>query len=424
LKRTARAVIDAIASRAGGGTRPMAEAADLVIERGEGSYLYGDGVRLLDAVSGYGVASLGHCHPHWVKAVSAQAGRLGVTSLYTPELSAYLGELAEVLPAAMDGIALSSTGAEAVEMALRLGQTAQGRPGVLTFHDGFHGKTTAVRYTRDPRTTEARELGPDWLRSAPFPICFAHDPVDYPDCREPVDEEIRALAARADLDEVGTVLVEPVLGTAGNLPPKRGFHSALRALCDERGWLLIFDESITGFGRTGDLFGFEAYGVEPDVLVLSKGLGGGFPLSAVCATRDLWNRSALSAPSATSSSYGGNPIACAAGRATLEIVTAAGFLEQVSEVSAHSAQRLRRLGEVSPRVARPRGIGLMLGFDLVDAETGEAAGAAVCEEVFRACRDRGVLVAANVPRVRLSPPLTLEKPEADFLFDVLEDVLA
>src|SRR5205807_1481028 len=137
----------------------------------------------------------------------------------------------------------------------------------------------------------------------------------------PLAEDIAAIAARVDLDDVAAVLVEPVLGTSGNLPPKRGFLAALRTLCDDRDWLLIYDESITGFGRTGELFAFQAFGAEPDVLVLGKGLGGGFPLSAVCARAELWERSALGAPSATSSSYGGNPIACAAGAITLEIVT-------------------------------------------------------------------------------------------------------
>jgi 4-aminobutyrate aminotransferase-like enzyme len=396
----------------------------VVIERGEGSYLYGGGARLLDAVSGYGVASLGHCHPHWVEAVTAQAGRLAVTSLYTEEMGRYLSALAGVLPASLGGIALSSTGVEAVEMAMRLAQTERGRPGILSFHDGFHGKSSAVRYTRNPRSSEAAMLAPDWMRSAPFPACLEHDALEYGRCEESVQEEIAAIASRDDLDEVAAVLVEPVLGTAGNIPPKRGFLAALRALCEERDWLLIYDESITGFGRTGELFAFNTFGIEPDVLILSKGLGGGFPLSAVCAPPALWEESALSTPSSTSSSYGGNPIACAAGIATLEIVTGAGFIETVQETSLRAAHRLRQLASSSPRVARPRGVGLMLGFDLVDAETGEFAATSACDDIFRACRDRGVLVAANVPRVRLSPPLTVTAAELDFLFAVLEEVLA
>jgi 4-aminobutyrate aminotransferase-like enzyme len=422
--RAARWVREAISAHAGGGPRPLAQAADVVIERGEGSYLYsGTGARLLDAVSGYGVASLGHSHPRWVEAVMAQAGRIAVTSLHTPGLATYLTTLAGVLPRSLSRIALSSTGVEAVEMAMRLAQTERRRAGILTFTDGFHGKTAAVRYTRDPRSDEARALAPHWLRTTPFPACREHDVLNYSDCSEPVAEDIGAIATRTDLDDVAAVLVEPVLGTAGNIPPKRGFLAALRDLCDERDWLLIYDESITGFGRTGDLFAFQSFGVQPDILVLSKGLGGGFPLSAVCAPPQLWDGSALSAPSATSSSYGGNPIACAAGAITLEIVTSPDFMEHVRSTASHAAQRLSQLAEDSPCVARPRGIGLMLGFDLIDPDTDALASTAECDAVFRECRDRGALVAMNVPRVRLSPPLTLTVPEADFLFDVLDDVL-
>jgi 4-aminobutyrate aminotransferase-like enzyme len=144
----------------------------------------------------------------------------------------------------------------------------------------------------------------------------------------------------------------------------------------------------------------------------------------VCAPSDIWQGSALSAPSATSSSYGANPLACVAGRVTLEIVTDPGFMDQVRHTAGHAAKRLRQLAEISPRIANPRGIGLMLGFDLVDLDSGELASAVECEAAFRACRDRGALVAATVPRVRLSPPLTLTVAEADRLFDVLLDVFA
>ncbi len=403
----------------------MAKAADTVITRGEGSYLYAaGGTRLLDAVSGYGVASLGHSHPRWVEAVTKQAGRLAVTSLYTDELARYLEKLSGVLPAKLAAVVLASTGAEAVEIAIRLAQTSSSRPAILTFTDGFHGKTAAVRYTQDPTTSEAESFAPQWLRSASYPVCTEHDAVDYAVCHESVEADIAALESRRDLNEVAAVLVEPVLGTAGNVPPKRGLLAALRDLCRRRGWLLVLDESITGFGRTSDLFAFESFGVEPDILVLSKGLGGGFPLSAVCASHDLWNGSAFAAASATSSSYGGNPIACAAGAITLDIITEPAFLAHVRHTSAHAARRLRELATASPYVTRPRGLGFMLGFDLVDPQTDLLADAARCHEVFHGCRDRGVLVAANVPRVRINPPLTITVAEIDLLFEVLADVLA
>jgi 4-aminobutyrate aminotransferase-like enzyme len=415
---------DAIRRFSGGGIRRIAQSADVVIERGQGSYLYGTGGRrFLDAVSGYGVASLGHSHPQWVEAVVAQADRLAVAPFETEGLAQYLSALAGVLPVQLNRIALFSGGAEAVEVAVRLAQTAGGKAGVVTFQESFHGKTAALRYTGTPASAEREALGVEWMHTAPFPACHDHDAASYPDCEESPEEALSTLAGREDLKGVGVVLVEPILGTAGNIPPQRPFLRGLRRLCDEKGWLLVLDESITGFGRLGTLFGFEYFDVEPDIVVLGKGLGGGFPLSAVCADALLWKCSALGAPSATSSSYGGNPLACAAGLATLEIVTGELFLSRVRDVAARSAARLRQLTEHSPLVARPRGAGLMLGFDLIDPDSGAPADSDRCLAIFQGCRDRGLLLTADIPRVRISPPLTLELGEADEMFDILEEVL-
>jgi 4-aminobutyrate aminotransferase-like enzyme len=427
VKRTIRGtrwVTHTIDRLGGGGSRRIAESAGIVLERGSGSYVYSNtGSRYLDVISGFGVASLGHSHPHWVEAIVAQAAQLTVTALHTAELARYLAALSGVLPARLGRIALFSGGAEAVEAAIRLAQTQSGRPGILTFRDSFHGKTAGVRYTTDPTSSEADLLGSSWLHTAPFPACEHHDALNYSLCTESAASLLSSIAVRNDLADVGAILVEPLLGTAGNIPPRRRFLSELRQLCDDRAWLLILDESITGFGRTGDLFAFQYFVVDPDVVVLGKGLGGGFPLSAVCASAELWDHSVFAAPSATSTSYGGNPLACAAGLATLDIVTSGDFLRSVRRVGDHAAIRLHELEEASPYVARVRGAGLMLGFDLVDPETRSLASPKSCAAVFRACRDRGVLVAADVPRVRLSPPLTLTVTEADELFDVLFEVL-
>jgi 4-aminobutyrate aminotransferase-like enzyme len=423
--RVAR-ILDSIRRHSRAGRRKGVQAAGVVVSRGEGSHVFGEsGERYLDAVSGFGVASLGHSHPHWVEAVIAQADRLVVNPFYGPELAEYVTALSGLLPRRLGQVALYSGGAEAVEAAIRLAQTSRGKPGMVTFSPGFHGKTSVgVRYSSDPSAAEARLLGPDWFRVMPFPACEQHDAVSYPGCRESAADTLAQLTERHDLEGVGAVLVEPVLGTAGNIPPRRRFLAELRQLCDERGWALVFDELITGFGRTGSLFGFEELGAVPDVLVLGKGIGGGIPLSAVCASEELWEASALAPPAATSSSFGGNPLACAAGLATLEILTDPGFMAQVRSMSAIAALRLRELAATSARVARPRGLGLMLGFDLLDPETGSLASEGQCLATFRACRDRGLLILADVPRVRISPPLTIAEAEVHELFDVLAEVLA
>jgi 4-aminobutyrate aminotransferase-like enzyme len=420
----ARQAPDHITRFGGGGPRPFAEAAGIVVDRGDGSRIRDlSGNAYIDTVAGFGVASLGHSHPAWVQAVIDQARRLTVAPLDTDRLSDYLSALGPLMPFGLSQIALFSGGAEAVEMAVRLAQTSTDRPGVLAFREGFHGKTAALRYVRHSDSREAARLGPAWLRLADYPQCTCLGPTSYADCRETGEDVLAALTERGDVDDVGTVIVEPVQGTAGNVVPPRGFLPALRELCEARGWLLIFDESITGFGRTGRLFACEHFGVGPDIMVLSKGLGGGFPLTAVCASPELWASSALARPSGTTTAFGANPLACAAGLATLQVVAGPGFLEQVQAVGAHAARRLEVLAERSARVTRPRGIGLLLGFDQVEARTGKLATVAACEAIARACLQRGVLTAAHVPRVRLSPPLVITPEEIDAVFDVLDEAL-
>jgi 4-aminobutyrate aminotransferase-like enzyme len=304
-------------------------------------------------------------------------------------------------------------------MALHLTRSASDRAAVLS----LHGKAPGSRYLCGSRPTDADRHSPFWLRGAALPLCEGHDAIDYGECEEPIAAAIAAIASRPDLDDIGAVLVEPVLGSVGNFLPRRGFLAALSDLCREREWLLIFDESLTGFGRTGELFAFGTFGVEPDVVVLGRGLGGGFPFSAVCASRALWDESALGAPPAVTT-RGDLPLAAAAAGAALAIIAEPGFLERIRTVGTHAAWRLRELADSSPRIARPRGIGLMLGFDLLDPGSGDLASPRECEAVFRACRDRGALIAATAPRIRLTPSLTLSLEEADRLFDVIGEVTA
>jgi len=415
---------DLIRRHAGGGVRRIAESAGIVITEGEGSYLIDDeGRRYLDLVTGYGVGALGHRHPRWVSAVSEQARRLCASPFHNPQLATYLAMLSDFLPAATSHTALFSGGAEAVEVALRLAQRASGRAGILAFQSSFHGKTAGVRFAGGAYERERADLGLTWLRHAEFPACREHTAMEYEACHDAAMPLLSQLTDRADLTEVGAVIVEPVLGTAGNIPPQRRFLSELRLLCNARGWLLIFDESLTGFGRTGESFASQLFSAFPDILVLGKAMGAGFPLSGVAASQELWSDASLDQPSATSSSYGGNPLACAAGLAVLDVVTEPTFLQSVRSSGRALAVGLERLANESPYVRRPRGVGLMLGFDLIDPETHELAGSALCAQVFADCRDRGLLVAIDVPRVRLSPPLTLSVDEARHALGILGEAL-
>jgi 4-aminobutyrate aminotransferase-like enzyme len=419
-------VPDTIRRLGGGGPRRIAENAGLVITHGEGAHLVDtEGRRYLDFATAMGVAAIGHGHPRWTAALCDQAGRLAACVLHTPEHASYLEGLAEVLPAGLERTALYSGGTEAVEVAVRLAQSVTGRRHLVSFTTGFHGKSTGLRFTGHRHPEERAWLGVNWVHDVPYPICHDHDAVSYLDCDGDGAAALRALDEyAATLDGgVAAVIVEPILGTAGNLPPERLFHTALRELCTERGWLLILDESITGFGRLGTVFAAGWYEVVPDILVLGKAIGGGYPLSGVAAGSRLWDDSLFAEPSATSSSYGANPVACAAGMAVLDIVTGEGFLENVRAVGARLAGGLRRLEAESPYVSFTRGVGMMLGFDLVDPRTGDIAGPELSQRLFLSCLEHGLLVA-QVPRVRLNAPLTLRPDEADAALEALAAALS
>lgn len=418
-------VQDAIRRHTGGGPRRIAENAGLVVTHGEGSYLVADsGRRYLDLATAMGVAAFGHGHPRISNAIAEQNRRLNATVLHTPEHAAYLEMLAEILPFGLDRTALYSGGTEAVEVAVRLAQSVTGRRHLVSFTSGFHGKSTGLRYTGRRYAEERAWLGIDWVHDVPYPECLEHDVTTYAGCEDGGDtalEELERYASTLD-GGVAAVIVEPILGTAGNRPPQRRFLAGLRRLCTERGWLLIADESITGMGRLGEWFAVQWYDVQPDVLILGKAIGGGFPLSGVATDGDTWDRSLFAELSATSSSYGGNPVACAAGMAVIESIREESLLENVRVVGSRLGAGLARLAEDSPYVARPRGVGLMLGFDLVDPATGALADTALAQELFTAILDQGVLLA-QVPAVRVNAPLTLSAAEADQALAALRAVL-
>jgi 4-aminobutyrate aminotransferase/4-aminobutyrate aminotransferase/(S)-3-amino-2-methylpropionate transaminase len=334
--------------------------------------------------------------------------------LFTAEAASYLEALANFLPPGLDAIALFSSGAEAVEAALRLVRDVTGRRAVVSFRGAFHGKTTGTRSLGSPGTDDA---GPVF----DYPVCDCHGPLAYESCRDSGASALRQLAASAA--DVAAVIVEPVLGTAGNLPPERCFIRSLRTLCDEKGWLLVMDESITGFGRLGVPFAANYFEVRPDVMVLGKAMGGGFPMSGVAASRELWRAAALDAPSSMSSSYGGNPAACAAGLAVLRLLRQDETWGTIREASAVWRDGLEQLARSTPQVRRPRGVGLMLGFDLWDHDKDLLAGPEQCMRVFRRCMEAGVFMLCDVPRVRLYPALNMGPALAEHVLTLMSDAL-
>jgi acetylornithine/N-succinyldiaminopimelate aminotransferase len=361
---------------------------DLAFERGEGAWLIStDGERYLDFASGVAVNALGHAHPHVVEAIAEQAKRvLHVSNLYRiPE-----GErLAERLCAATfaDTVFFANSGAEAMECVIKMirkYQSANGRPEryrILTFEGSFHGRTLAtLAAAKNKKHLDG--FGPvmDGFDQAPL-------------------GDIEAVK-RAIGPETAGILIEPVQGEGGVRAAPPQFFKALRQLCDQHGLLLAFDEVQTGIGRLGEMFGYQKLGVTPDVMGLAKGLGAGFPIGACLATAEASKGMTAGTHGST---FGGNPLAMAAGNAVLDVVSKPGFLEHVRKMALLFKQRLAEMRDRHPAViAEVRGEGLLIGLrsqvpngDLVDA-----------------CRAEKLLtVAAGDNVVRLLPPLIVGEAE-------------
>ncbi|MEW6742334.1 MAG: acetylornithine/succinylornithine family transaminase [Planctomycetota bacterium] len=364
----------------------------LTIVRGRGATVYDkDGRAYIDCTAMYGVASLGHAHPALVQAIREQGERLMVCfgSFANDRRAALFTELAALL-APCGRFFLCNSGTEAVEAALKLARLTTGRAKVVAAMQGFHGRTMgALSATHKP----------DYR--LPFePLVPGFEHVAYNDV---------AALERAVTPEVGAVILEPVQGEGGVRPAEPAFVQAAAQLCRERGAMFIVDEVQTGFGRTGRWFGYQHYDVEPDLVCLAKGMAGGFPMGAVA----LGPRVARLAQGQHGSTFGGNPLACAAALAVIRVMREESLPERAAELGAVLLDRLRTL--VGKRVREVRGVGLMIGIELRER-------ALAFQKVLQ---DRGVLVLGAGPTVlRLLPPLVIERQEIDEAAEVLLEVLA
>ena len=368
---------------------------DLTFERGEGAHLFtADGDRYLDFGCGIGVTSLGHAHPRAVAALEAQAQRLWhVSNLYEIEPQARLADRLSAHSFA-DRVFFCNSGAEAVEAALKLAritQTSRGAPEryrVVTFRNAFHGRTLATIAAGG----QAKHL------KGFEPAVDAFDQVDLNDLD----------AARAAVtDRTAALLVEPVQGEGGIHVADDAFLRGLRALADEAGLVLIFDEVQCGVGRTGRLFAHEWAGVAPDVMAVAKALGNGFPIGA-CLAREAV--AAALVPGSHGTTFGGNPLACAVGNAVLDVVLADGFLDHVRETGAALKERLATLAGNGAVFTGVRGRGLMLGLDCAVPNL----------DLLAALRENRLLaLPADGNVLRMLPPLTVGAAEIDEACDAL-----
>jgi 4-aminobutyrate aminotransferase len=396
----------------------------LVIERGEGSYLYTvEGKRYLDFASGIAVTNLGHGHPEVLRAAHAQLDKLVHTSVVAHHQPAIeLAErIAELAPGKLDKVFFANSGAEAVEGAIKLARYVTGRPALVGFQGAFHGRTYGALSLTASKSYYRERYEPflPGVYHVPYPYAYRNPsgPGDDATLEYVFNFIHEMLDTRVPPKNIAAFIVEPVLGEGGYVVPPAGFLPKLRKLCDEHDILLIADEVQTGYGRTGKMFASEHTGVVPDIMTVAKSIASGLPLSAIVATSKLMDRWE---PAAHGSTFGGNPVSCAAGIATLDVFRREHIVENSRDKGAELLRRLQELKLRTPSIGDVRGLGLMIGVELVDNHG--KPDKHLQKEIRQVCLDSGLVILScgtedNV--LRLVPPLNLSQQELDEAWQIL-----
>ena len=401
----------------------------LVVRRGEGSVIEDvDGNLFLDFTAGIAVCSTGHCHPRVVAAVQEQAARLihmsGTDFYYQPQRD-LARKLAELAPGEKPKkVFFTNSGAESVEAAFKLARYHTGRPYMIAFYGAFHGRTMGALSLTGSKVVQRRgfdPLVPD-VEHVDFGDCYRCPlNLEYPSCRIECVRHIETTLFKRTVppEKVAAIIVEPIQGEGGYLVPPPEFHRDLKALAERHGILYIADEVQTGMGRTGRMFAIEHWGVEPDIICLAKGIASGMPLGAIIAPADVmdWERGSHA------STFGGNPVSCAAALETIALLEE-GLMENAARVGAYMIDRLRDMAARHPLIGDVRGLGLMIGVELVrDRATKERAASARNELIQRCFRKGLLMLGCGESSMRFCPPLILTRDEAAAGLKIFEEAL-
>jgi 4-aminobutyrate aminotransferase-like enzyme len=400
--------------------------AGIVAEEGRGSAVTDvDGNTFLDIIGGIGVNGLGHSHPTYIREVQAQVAKISVGS-FTSEARVRLFELlAEHRPAPdVHRAQLYSSGAEAVESALRLAKCATGKYEFVSFWGAFHGKTMGALALMGSDFKD--KLGPmvPGNHQVPYANCYRCPfKLEHPRCGMACVDFARKHLKVSTAGEIAAFIIEPMQGTNGNVIPPNDFLPAVKELAKEFGALFIADEMITGFGRTGKYWGTDHSGVVPDIVTLGKQFGGGFPISAVLSRDEVLNSKPWSNPSGSSSSYGGNALASAAAATALTIIDEERLVENSREVGEYFLKKLEPMKERYSFIGDVRGAGLFLGIEMVrDKATKEPLPKNICKIIFEENLRRGLLTMSYAPSFRIQPALTIDKGTVDEVVRILTEV--
>ena len=401
----------------------------LVAERGEGAMVQDpDGNRFLDFAAGIAVVSTGHCHPKVVQAIQNQAAKLihmSGTDFYYENMVQLAEKLASLAPGGGPRrVYFGNSGTEAVEAALKLARYHTGRGQFIAFVGAFHGRTMGSLALTGSKSVQKKGFFPimPGVHHVPYAYCYRCAYGKSPDsCAVECVKAIETEVFRTTLppEEVAAIFVEPVQGEGGYVVPPRKFFDELRRLADKHGILLIADEVQSGMGRTGKMFASEHFGFEPDVIALAKGIASGMPLGATVARAELmtWK------PGAHASTFGGNPVAVAASLATIELLEQE-LVNNAARVGAHLMARLCDLPQRCPIVGDVRGLGLMIGIELVRDQATKERAPDLRDKVVQMCFERGLLLLGAGPNtIRLCPPLVITTDQADFAVETIEECL-
>jgi 4-aminobutyrate aminotransferase len=397
--------------------------------RAEGVYLYdGDGRRYTDFTSGIGVTNTGHCHPKVVQAIQNQAANFlfGQMNIVVPPTAVRLAEkLYEITPPGLERFFFANSGAEAVEAAVKLARSAAQRRNIIVFQGSFHGRTHQTMAMTTSKTIYRLNYQPlpGGVYVAPFPYAYQYGwdeetTIDF--CLQQLDLLLRSQTAP---EETAAMIIEPVLGEGGYVPAPPRFLQALRRLCDQHGILLVFDEVQSGFGRTGSMFYLDQVGVEPDILIMAKGLGSGMPISAVAASADLM---AAWQPGTHGGTYGGGAaVSAAAACATIDVLREEKLVENAAARGTQLVEGLRELQAEHAAIGDVRGAGLMVGVEFTNNKG--KPDAATATAVQQACLQRDLLLLicgsySNV--IRWIPPLVVTDSQIADALTIFNEALA
>jgi 4-aminobutyrate aminotransferase len=401
----------------------------LVAARGEGAIIEDvDGNRFLDMNAGIAVVATGHCHPRVVEAIQNQAARLihmSGTDFYYENMVVLAEKLAALAPGGGGRrVYFGNSGTESIEAAMKLARYTTGRDKFIAFLGGFHGRTLGSLSLTASKAVQRRGFGPlvPGAFHAPYPYCYRCAFGKSPDscaveCVKFVEDSL--FRTIIPPEEVAGIVLEPVQGEGGYVIPPRKFFDELRRVAERYGLLLIFDEVQSGMGRTGKMWASQHFDAAPDIMAVAKGIASGLPLSATIARADLMNWP----PGAHASTFGGNPVAIAAALATIELIEQE-LLDNAARIGAHIMQRIEDWPRRFRHVGEVRGLGLMIGIELVRDQDIRERASDLRDRVLDALFRRGVLILGAGPNVvRLSPPLVITRDQADYAVDALEGAI-